>query len=646
MKRVARACWVLSRAVAAVSILAVLLAIRPAGAAVAVQLQQVQMQVLAGGTFERPPARAPALDPQAWRPVTLPHAIDRPLVPEGPDAIATAWFRVPVSPSAAGGIAPGELMLYVPRWQTIGRVAVYADDSLVWRSLGSPVWNGFNHPLWVPLERVGGGERPTSVLLRVDFRRGAGAALSTVWLGDVQGLGARHALREGLQSGLVYAASTTYLVIGLFALLVWVARREAAYGLFFLSSALFFVRSLHFHLGTEPLPIADAWFGWWTVQSLPALAVTNNLFALRLARQRLPRLERLMVGLVATAALVSLPWFGVWPELAEIAPLLYAATGVAFLFFCCSTLRATWRARSREGLLVSALNAASMPAVVHDWLLQNDRISPESVYVLPLVGAGMFAAFLYVVVRRYLSALRRSELAQEQLARELQQRQEELHRTYERLRQAERERIVADERQRLMQDMHDGLGSSLISALKAVEHGDAHDVAEVLRQCLDDLKLAIDSLEPVHSDLLVLLATLRYRLGTRLEQAGLQLAWHVEEIPPLEWLEPRSALQILRILQEVLANAVRHSRARRVVVGTRLQDDVVVVSVQDDGVGFDPAALRGGRGLANVRQRAGTLGAQARWTSTASGTLFELELPLRSHASGAEGPLAAATSAG
>jgi two-component system, NarL family, sensor histidine kinase UhpB len=71
-----------------------------------------------------------------------------------------------------------------------------------------------------------------------------------------------------------------------------------------------------------------------------------------------------------------------------------------------------------------------------------------------------------------------------------------------------------------------------------------------------------------------------------------------------------------------------------------------VVSVQDDGVGFDPAALRGGRGLANVRQRAGTLGAQARWTSTASGTLFELELPLRPEASGAEGPLAAATSAG
>ena len=52
----------------------------------------------------------------------------------------------------------------------------------------------------------------------------------------------------------------------------------------------------------------------------------------------------------------------------------------------------------------------------------------------------------------------------------------------------------------------------------------------VLKGCIDDLKLAIDSLEPVDDNLLVLLATLRFRLGPRLESTGIKLLWQVENI--------------------------------------------------------------------------------------------------------------------
>lgn len=643
MRRVARACSALSRAVAAVWFWAVLLAPLPAGAAVAVQLEQAGLQVVPGGSFAPPPSSPPALDPEHWTAISLPHAIARTLLPEGDDPIDTAWFRVRV-PAQAAEVKAGGLMLYVPRWQTVGRIAVYADGRPVWRSLGDPVWNGFNHPLWVTLEPAAGGAHPRELLLRVDFRRSAGAALSTVWVGDAAGLGPRRAAREWLQAGLVEGASTLYLTIGLFAALVWVARREAAYGLFFLSAALFFVRGLHFYLGTDPLPVSDEWFGWWTVHSLPALAVINNVFALRLARRRLPVLEIPLVGVVVAAAVLGLPGLRPLARTVALSPLLYAAAAVGFVAFCALTLHAVWRSRSREGLIVSVFNALSIPAAVHDWLLQNHRISPESVYLLPLASVGLFGGFLYVVVRRYLAALQRSERAQEHLAHQLDAREQELRLTYERLRQAEHERIVTHERQRLMQDMHDGLGASLISALKAVEHGHAQDVAEVLRHCLDDLRLAIDSLEPVQADLPVLLGTLRYRLGTRLEQAGVQLEWEVQEVPAIDWLDPRSALQILRILQEVLANAIRHGHARHVKVATRCEPGTVVVSVRDDGAGFDPDMAAAGRGLANVRQRAHSLQAVARWQSGASGTLFELALPLQRAAAASEARVTASSS--
>ena len=69
-----------------------------------------------------------------------------------------------------------------------------------------------------------------------------------------------------------------------------------------------------------------------------------------------------------------------------------------------------------------------------------------------------------------------------------------------------------------MADMHDGIGGQLISKLSLVENGEAskEQVAAALRECIDDLRLAIDSLEPAGDDLLPVLGNLRYRLEPRL----------------------------------------------------------------------------------------------------------------------------------
>ncbi len=73
----------------------------------------------------------------------------------------------------------------------------------------------------------------------------------------------------------------------------------------------------------------------------------------------------------------------------------------------------------------------------------------------------------------------------------------------------ERQQTIAEERQRIMSDMHDGIGGQLISTLSLVEKGSlsSAEVAAVLRECLEDLRLTIDSLEPTDNDLLTVLAT-------------------------------------------------------------------------------------------------------------------------------------------
>lgn len=77
-----------------------------------------------------------------------------------------------------------------------------------------------------------------------------------------------------------------------------------------------------------------------------------------------------------------------------------------------------------------------------------------------------------------------------------------------------------------------------ISALGSVERRqlDSSDVAEILEDCVEDLKLSIDSLEPVEADLLLLLGTLRFRVGPRLDNMGIALRWEVKDVRPLDWL--------------------------------------------------------------------------------------------------------------
>jgi signal transduction histidine kinase len=209
----------------------------------------------------------------------------------------------------------------------------------------------------------------------------------------------------------------------------------------------------------------------------------------------------------------------------------------------------------------------------------------------------------------------------------------ELADSHAQLREIEHKQTLEQERQRLMQDMHDGLGSSLVSALRVVEHGKMDDieVAQVLKGCIDDLKLAIDSLEPVDDNLLVLLATLRFRLGPRLESTGIKLLWQVENIPDLDWLNPRNSLHILRILQEVFTNIIKHTHASEVIVATRAQGDHVEVVITDNGQGFivEDALENGGKGLLSQMRRAEAIGAEIKWDLINMGTRVTLRLPLK-----------------
>jgi signal transduction histidine kinase len=110
----------------------------------------------------------------------------------------------------------------------------------------------------------------------------------------------------------------------------------------------------------------------------------------------------------------------------------------------------------------------------------------------------------------------------------------------------------------------------------------------------------------------------------------------VSDLPPLPWLDASAALQVLRIVQEVLTNVLKHAGAHTVTLRTAVRRDEaghdwVRVTIEDDGRGFDPAAAQAagkGRGLRNLRGRAESLRGRLELDSGPGGTAVRLDLPL------------------
>jgi signal transduction histidine kinase len=164
-----------------------------------------------------------------------------------------------------------------------------------------------------------------------------------------------------------------------------------------------------------------------------------------------------------------------------------------------------------------------------------------------------------------------------------------LNRTHARIAQATIAQSRLLEREQLLQDMHDGFGSQLATARLMAEKGDLqpHELADILQQCMSDLLLFTDTLRNGDCNLADGLFDLRYRTVQRTAHLPLTWQWLIRLDPPPA-LKQRTVLHILRIVQEALSNALKHSGARAIVIMASMdaRQQTLEVSVTDDGIGL------------------------------------------------------------
>lgn len=444
-----------------------------------------------------------------------------------------------------------------------------------------------------------------TLLIQVAGYKNYRSGLGRVWLGPNSALEPMYEFSYRWQvTGSMLATLVAFASGVLLLLFARVFREQEGFFFFSLAVIVFAVRNTGYFMDWTPLPHAQ----WGQlVHSLHAwFACLYGLFLIRYMNLGWTWIPK---GLLTYAVAVSLITFVTGSEqilnftfwlLLPVIPVVFALNVLL--------LSHSWRTRNFEGAILGCSSLLFVLLSIRDLATMLNLLPIESILLSQYTGILLFVSACWVIFRRYRALLQELKTSNDSLNSELAIREQQLFRQFNLLRKIEQQRAQDDERRRIMQDIHDGVGSSLVSALNLSETKplSQDEMRDVLQECLDDLRMAIDSLDPQSDDLLALLGNFRWRYERRLKASGVTLLWSVADIPKLEGYSSRDLFDLLRIVQEIFANSLKHAKASKIELSVRWDEanDKVLLSISDNGVGMPHNTLGRGRGLAHMKIRA------------------------------------------
>lgn len=209
--------------------------------------------------------------------------------------------------------------------------------------------------------------------------------------------------------------------------------------------------------------------------------------------------------------------------------------------------------------------------------------------------------------------------------------------------QAEREKqkVIEAERGRIMEDLHDGIGLDL-TAIKSISEkailigqddalrGQFEKVFSRAQDAMRTMGEIFRATDQQYNDLLPFLQWVQEKVQAFVEDLGIdqQMNMPQEKQSQQVKISAEARQNLWLVIKETLNNMAKHAQATQVSLSVVLQENKILIEIRDNGKGFDPKALRLGKGMRNMPKRMKNIGGTFEVVPQSSGTLVKLSAPI------------------
>lgn len=565
-----------------------------------------------------------------WQKIALPHYQAMPeyagLPPDLP--LEKLWFhftyKIPedLKPNTSVGI-------YSTR--VVGGIfALYINDKLLLTN-EEDWYMQWNYPFYaeIPMAYLQPGNE-IDIKVAIPYRKVAGFSIGSFYAGDARILKNWKAWREFFSIQLPIVFSILFLTFGVISLfLAWFNIDRKNNTLFSVIALIYAVLNMQFIYNIPDNRAIEYWYLSITDSSISWFFAISTLYASYYAKEQLRWLANIAIVWAITVTIVTLPMWE-WEVIGFLAQ--HYITFVLYMALLISLVYTTIKEKNSSLGVVTACIFIYMLGGFYDLTHVSNQTYPDGYYLFTYATLPLLFFFLISLQKKYISShrllLKNNEIMQEKL----QEQEEKLNEQHQQLLIQSRKIVEQAERARLKDDLHDGVASSLYLLMLNLPDS-KEDMQEALQELVDDIQCVVLSRQS-ESSLNDVLASYRSRIIARVEGACIKLDWQVDDVSELSWLEPSDVLCVLRLLQEAVTNALKHSKCTQLSVIAKLNPakNSVEISVQDNGEGYDLDSVSGGNGRRSMRHRAESLGAELVKHSCPTGTSVSLLIPLQKSA--------------
>ena len=451
-----------------------------------------------------------------------------------------------------------------------------------------------------------------------------------------------------ISSTLTHAFEVLCVAAGLCLIGIWITSPKERIYVWAGSASIFWaVMFLVSRLQTTNAEMRELWRWLVFVCEGGVVCVTIFFILAFMDRRPGPGARYLIIG-VSTVAAIVYPWGGSATEYyldliwTPVAIMLFAYAPILLIAYW-------WRTRSTPAAIFLLQSILLILFALHDYAVHLQLSDPLGslllepgwtglffgrVYLLHLAMPFLLVAMASMLVSRYHDKVIR--LGSSNLV--LQRREIELKAIYHKREVSALSNATLVERERIYQDIHDGIGSQLVKAIFTLRNAEADSSAVVanLRACLNDLRLVIDSNPESDVDIQNTVFAFCVTQEQHLEGSGLVITYDVG-VESTSYANPKVALNVLRVLQESLGNTLKYSGATHIDIKLTTTEDSLVLTITDNGHSRSALQLQeqictygasGKRGVTGLALRAADIGATYAIDITEIGTKVCLDIPI------------------